>query len=852
MDKLKKQILFVLLISILLCSVQAIAAADVSDTGVNDDVFDLSNDIETVQADEETEPPAPGNFAELQGEIDEADDTITLERDYVKANGESAIIINKSITIDGDNHYLDGSFITNGIIDTEDGIVDYIHHDGYYERIPYWPYMRWVEPYDEPVYGDTTITLKNIHFINSLGSAIDAYNYKLILINCTFEDNRATSSGDNQGAAIYIDGCNVSISDSTFKGNNATTGSAIYLAEGALDISKTTFLENRASSTSINIAQLDPEYPSPGQVVFHGFIGNFTGKDNLINGIFATSSDDISFTDVTYLGENGETVTTSDVPELTTREEGITVNVIIVQRGPGGRTINLTAITNSTGGYLITAAQAHLEEGEYTAYAIHYGDNYYTEIKSDNMDYFWSHMHNTKITNATVEGYAGDKVNVTFTVTTVVGNHHVQNGTVVVEINGVNYTAKVNRTTGKATVEITLPEEGGDFNVTYDGTGTKYYWNSTGNLKITINKPVDTAITVSPQNITVGDDETVSFAIDPTEVTGTVSVVIKDADGNTVYTNDSVAIEDAEFTVSAEFLPAGTYNVTVSFAGNKQYNPSEASETFTVSKKASTVTVNPKDIKVGDDETVTFTVTEDVTGTTVSVVIKDSNGNTVYENASVAIADGEFTVPADVLPAGTYNVTVSYEGDGVYNASEASKTFEVSKRDVIVEIVTDPVTGEQGTTATVTIKVTDKETGEAVTTGTVVYTINWEDKLGETHSITLGATLDENGQATQDVELSGEPGTYSATASYTDDSGKYNDGEAEGTAVVTESESDDNSTDDTPDDSTDDSTDDSSEETQGTASKSAAVETLATGNPIAMLVLVLLTLVSTISIRRQK
>ena len=518
MDKLKKQILFVLLISILLCSVQAIAAADVSDTGVNDDVFDLSNDIETVDGEilgepEESEPVAPGNFTDLQGEIDDAGDTLTLERDYVRASDESYIIVNKSITIDGDGHTLNGAFLTDGIMDTQDGevLVKTIDHPAQY--LPYYPYYR--PAWTEYVYEDvpTTITLKNINFINSRGSALDAKNYKLILINCTFEDNRATYSGDNQGAGIYISGCNVSISDSTFKGNNATTGSAIYLADGSLNISKTTFLENRADSTSINIAQLDPEthfdpYTWQETTVFHGWIGNFSGKDNLINGIYVGDSDEISFSDVTYLGENGEAVTTSDVPKLTTREEGITVNVIIVQRGPGGRTINLTAITNSTGGYLITAAQAHLEEGEYTAYAIHYGDNYYTEIKSDNMNYFWSHMHNTNITNASVEGYAGDKVNVTFDVRTAVGNHHVRNGTVVIVINGQEYNGTVNM--GVAKVEITLPEASGDFTVTYDGTGTNYYWNSTGTLKVTIKEPVDTAITVTPQNISVGTDETIS------------------------------------------------------------------------------------------------------------------------------------------------------------------------------------------------------------------------------------------------------------------------------------------------------------------------------------------------------
>ena len=105
MDKLKKHILFILLISILLCSVQAIAAADVSDTGVNDDVFDLSNDIETVQADsidddsgvsqdvlkapssdEVIRAEPDGSFYDLQTRINSAsgsNPTIVLDRNYV-------------------------------------------------------------------------------------------------------------------------------------------------------------------------------------------------------------------------------------------------------------------------------------------------------------------------------------------------------------------------------------------------------------------------------------------------------------------------------------------------------------------------------------------------------------------------------------------------------------------------------------------------------------------------------------------------------------------------------------------------------------------------------------------------
>ena len=91
----------------------------------------------------------------------------------------------------------------------------------------------------------------------------------------------------------------------------------------------------------------------------------------------------------------------------------------------------------------------------------------------------------------------------------------------------------------------------------------------------------------------------------------------------TVY-EDSIAITDGTFTVPADKLANGTYNVTVSYTGdNRPYKSSETSEIFTVYKNASEVTVNVTDIYVGVDEVVNFTVTDGATGT-VSVVVKDS------------------------------------------------------------------------------------------------------------------------------------------------------------------------------------------------------------------------------------
>ena len=139
MDKLKKHILFILLISILLCSVQAIAAADVSDADGND-IFDLSNDIETVEAgsvddvimasedavndnseilsasnsDEVLSAEPDGNFTQLRNRINGASDTLELDRDYVYDSGydyyyvgTSGISIDKNIVIDGKGHTID-------------------------------------------------------------------------------------------------------------------------------------------------------------------------------------------------------------------------------------------------------------------------------------------------------------------------------------------------------------------------------------------------------------------------------------------------------------------------------------------------------------------------------------------------------------------------------------------------------------------------------------------------------------------------------------------------------------------------------------------------------------------------
>ena len=741
MGKLKNKILLILLIGIILCSVQAIAAEEISDAD-SVDVFDLSNDIETVEAEapDEVLTADPGTFTELQTQVNNAGDTLELNKSYTKQNGEHQVMIAKGITIDGKGNTIDGNFINTL---TGKGIMS--------------------------IDSRNTVTLKNINFVNSIGSAIDIYS-NVNIINCTFKDCIGVDGlfiNNNQGAALYIDDGNVNIDQCEFIGNNASQGSAIYNS-GKLTISNSKFLENQADARSIS---LDVERDPIDRSTFHKFIITFTGEDNLINGIYTTNA--VTLNNVTYWGENGET-TTSSTPARSRNEEGITVNLVIYRGFQVA--LNITAVTDSNGQAVFTNTtvidEQHLEPGRYEAYAYHYADEYYTYIHTWTDFEFNSNRVNrtTVVSNETVTGHPGDVIDsITFDVTRTGRPDPVKNGTLSVIIDGKTYTSPVND--GKATfTNVVLPDASGNFTVNYDNT-SGYYWKSSGNLEIIV-EPFDTTVS---------------------------NVTVVNKTGRTV-----------------EF----TFDVTASDES----------------------TVNEGKISFNFD-------------------------GTDYE---ADVQDGKATFEITLPKPGNYTADVTYTGSSRYASSEGVLNVTSQKLDVKFVSVTQ-VNGKTGETVQVIMVLVD-EFGNPVLSGTASYTIDYSNpkSLGAD-----GGAEVSDGEATVDVKL-GAAGTYPAKASYTGDD-IYNDAEQDEEAVITEEtpddddddsddsddgsdDSDDGSDDgsDDSDDSSDDSeetSDDSSENESGsepTASKTVAAGVLATGNPIAMLLLVLLSLVSTISIRRQK
>ncbi|SFL43822.1 hypothetical protein SAMN02910297_00877, partial [Methanobrevibacter olleyae] len=104
------------------------------------------------------------SFTDLQNLINNtpANNTLTLDKDYAYSAGDSEIVINKSITIDGKNHVLDGKLSTRILMIT-----------------------------------GNHVTLKNIKFIN------------------------ANKTNEGYGGAVYWNGDNGTLKDCSFVNNHA-------------------------------------------------------------------------------------------------------------------------------------------------------------------------------------------------------------------------------------------------------------------------------------------------------------------------------------------------------------------------------------------------------------------------------------------------------------------------------------------------------------------------------------------------------------------------------------------------------------------------------------------------------
>ena len=260
--------------------------------------------------------------------------------------------------------------------------------------------------------------------------------------------------------------------------------------------------------------------------------------------------------------------------------------------------------------------------------------------------------------------------------------------------------------------------------------------NVTGNLLITRDLGGDAAVEIKagknnvvennyPRSsdliFNITSEEPGKILIDVTidkKATGNIAVIV---DGDKY----DVAIVNGSAKLTLSDLPAGVYYIEAKYDGNSIVTESYNSTKFTIDLIDSSIAVEAKNIKCGEEAVITATVTNGATGTVTFFV----NGKTYV----VDITDSVATLKIADLTTGDYPVFAYYNGDKYYKTSYNSTTFNVAKLASTTTVnVSDIKVGED---AVIDISVPEITSGVvSVTVGDAIYNVAVVDGKG---SLTL-------------------------------------------------------------------------------------------------------------------
>ena len=300
--------------------------------------------------------------------------------------------------------------------------------------------------------------------------------------------------------------------------------------------------------------------------------------------------------------------------------------------------------------------------------------------------------------------------------------------------------------------------------------------------------PADVEMIVTPQNITFGSIENITVEIPKlNEIgqNGALALYVNSTNDESirfVITNYDIGTDGkAIWNLDGVILPAGEYTVEAVYAGSSNFNPTNKTERFTVSKAAAWIEIDVNNIFVGDNEVINITV--------------HPNGeNGVTGNVTLYVRDKEVTIPLDENGKASYTLTnevegtgitvlVIYNGDNNYNDTRNSTHYNVTKQNTTTTVdALSPIYYGTIEDLNVTVNFTDA-------TGTITLYIN--STVDGFNNITkvFDLTTDNNGKVNWNIdELILPVGTYDVTAVYSGDR-KYNNSTSQIKLIVVEQNS---------------------------------------------------------------
>ncbi len=407
----------------------------------------------------------------------------------------------------------------------------------------------------------------------------------------------------------------------------------------------------------------------------------YTGDDK-----YESSSSENSF--------NVSKISSFVIPEAVNITQG--ENEVIVFTVPSDATGNITVIINGVDYTIDVDDVLTISEPEYVV-AVSGGigkltiqglpkGNYTVTVRYNGDDKYLPSTNTTKfnVAKAKADVDIDNKGNGSIAV---VIPDNVVNVTVVVD--GTNTTAVVENGTVNVNLDNTTPGTHNISVVYMDDTGREYVINST----VVVPK-YETPIGIDVSDSYVGDTVNVAVTV-PKGVTGNITLEI---DGREY----SAKVKDGTALFNLVGLNEGGKTVIVKYGSDEYYVANSSSTHFKVSKVDSDISASSIDIVVGKDESITVIAPKDATGQVLVTIDGVGYYGTIINGKAKIIVPG--------LSAGKYDVTITYHGDDKYLLSTTTTSFTVSSGNPsTISISADDIT--EGDDAIIVVDVPSDATG---------------------------------------------------------------------------------------------------------------------------------------------
>ena len=454
--------------------------------------------------------------------------------------------------------------------------------------------------------------------------------------------------------------------------------------------------------------------------------------------------------EITYLGDanyntNATTLnfTIEEIPlknttidaNIAINEEDITITVNIDKNATGYVQFNVTGAENYVVYMDVVDGQSIFEDdltpGNYTIEITYLGDDRYNTNATTKTFTIVGHVKNDTEISSTAE-----VENSTVTITTNVDSN--ATGFITLEILGQTFLVPVDN--GRAVFTY-------DFNIGTYSANIAYLGDYNFN-----NATTTTTFTVTNQSAEL-ENTTVNVDVEAVENNVTITATVNSsASGLVEFNIGGKAVYITVNNGAAAYnvvLPAGDYNVEVTYMGDSRYNANRTSRAFTVTdhiKKNTTLTL---DIRFDEYN---VTVIAEVDSNATGFVEFKLNGNAIISK----VDEGKAIMDTLLFP-GEYTVYATYLGDHDFNANTSESTFTVEEIPLKNTTINANITiNEEDITITVNVNPN--------ATGFVQYNITGE----ENHILFMNVT---DGQSIIEYVLT--PGDYTVEITYLGDA-NYN------------------------------------------------------------------------------